>query len=178
MAKIFKMASETCIFVILVSKLQFLTDFKNLDYIRSVFLFSNFCGFFFSKIQNGGFFEDDVIFEKKLTFFQKGPAYPKLNYFQILKKQSCSKKTKYIPKKFFFPRWRIFSKWRLYFLLATYGIWGKYWFRDEKNVIFNADFQVLGLVMAKKHGLSDKKISACHAPLPCAKFALHPQARP
>jgi hypothetical protein len=122
MAEIFKMASETCIFVIFVSKLQFLTDFKNFDCIRSVFLLSNFCrkNFFFSKIQNGGFFEDDAIFEKKSTFFQKGPFHPKLNFFQILKKQSCSTKTQDIQKKIAkenFPRWRIFLKWRLYFSL-------------------------------------------------------------
>jgi hypothetical protein len=30
----------------------------------------------------------------------------------------------------------------------------------------NADFHVLVLFMAKKHDLSDKKISVCHAPLP------------
>jgi hypothetical protein len=29
-----------------------------------------------------------------------------------------------------------------------------------------ADFHVLELFMTKKHGLSDKKISVCHAPLP------------
>jgi hypothetical protein len=75
-----------------VLKIQFLTDFKNLDCIRSVFLLSNFCWKnFFSKIQNGGFFEDDVIFEKKSTFFQKvlPSSHPKLDFFQILKKQSC-----------------------------------------------------------------------------------------
>jgi hypothetical protein len=66
----FKMASVTCTFVILLSKLQFSTDFKC---IQSVFLLSNFCRIFFSKIQNGGIFEDDVIFEKTFpptsTFF-------------------------------------------------------------------------------------------------------------
>jgi hypothetical protein len=68
----FKMASETCFFVILLPKLQFSTDFKNLDCIRSVFLLINFCRKnLFSKIQNGGFFEDDVIFEKKSTFFKR-----------------------------------------------------------------------------------------------------------
>jgi hypothetical protein len=29
-----------------------------------------------------------------------------------------------------------------------------------------ADFHVLGLSKTKKHSLSDKKISGCHAPLP------------
>jgi hypothetical protein len=38
-------------------------------------------------------------FLKKNDFFQKGPSYPKLNWFQILKKQSCSTKTQDIPKK-------------------------------------------------------------------------------
>jgi hypothetical protein len=42
------------------------------------------------------------------------------------------------------------------FLLATYGICGKYWFRDEKNDFFIPDFHVLGLFMTKKHDLSDK----------------------
>jgi hypothetical protein len=42
-----------------------------------------------------------------------------------------------------------------------------------------ADFHVLGLFMAKKHDLSDKKISACHAPLPLnAKFVPRLQPRP
>jgi hypothetical protein len=31
---------------------------------------------FFSKIQNGGFFEDYVIFEEKSTFLQNGPSHP------------------------------------------------------------------------------------------------------
>jgi hypothetical protein len=35
----------------------------------------------------------------------------------------------------------------------------------RKMKIFIADFHVLGLFMAKKHDLSDKKISVCHAPL-------------
>jgi hypothetical protein len=55
------------------------------------------------------FFEEDVTFEKKSTFFQKGPSHPKLNFFQIHKKQSCSTKAQDIPKK----RWRTFLKWRL-----------------------------------------------------------------
>jgi hypothetical protein len=51
------------------------------------------------------------------------------------------------------------------FLLATYGLEVKYWFRVEKMKIFTADFHVLGLFMAKKHDLSKKK-SVCHVPLP------------
>jgi hypothetical protein len=52
-----------------------------------------------------------------------------------------------------------------------------WWEKLKKNI---ADFHVLGLFMAKKHDLSDKKISVCHAPLPLAyaKFALHLQAQP
>jgi hypothetical protein len=53
--------------------------------------------------------------------------------------------------------------------------------RKIKKII--ADFHVLGLFMAKKHDLSDKKISVCHAPLPLplplnAKFVPHLQPRP
>jgi hypothetical protein len=33
-----------------------------------------------------------------------------------------------------------------------------------------ADFHVLGFFMTKKHDLSEKKISVCHAPLPLEKF--------
>jgi hypothetical protein len=36
--------------------------------------------------------------------------------------------------------------------------------RKMKKII--ADFHVLGLFMAKKHGLSDKFFSVCHVPLP------------
>jgi hypothetical protein len=54
--------------------------------------------FFFSKIQNGGLFEDDVIFEKKIVIFSK-ESHLKLNFFQIPKQQSCSTKTQEIPKK-------------------------------------------------------------------------------
>jgi hypothetical protein len=36
----------------------------------------------------------------------------------------------------------------------------------EKWKKFIADFHVLGLFMAKKHDLSEKKFSVCHAPLP------------
>jgi hypothetical protein len=37
-----------------------------------------------------------------------------------------------------------------------------------KMIFFIADFHVLVLFMAKKHDLSDKKNSICHAPLPFA----------
>jgi hypothetical protein len=48
----------------------------------------------------------------------------------------------------------------------------------KKKII--ADFHVLGLFMAKKHDLSDKKISVSHAPLPSphAKFVPRLQPRP
>jgi hypothetical protein len=72
--------------------------------------------------------------------------------------------------------------WLTQFLLATYGIWGM---REvlvscrEKLKKIIADFHVLGLFMAKKHDLSDKKISVCHAPLPLnAKFVPRLQPRP
>jgi hypothetical protein len=74
MAAKFKITSETCIFVILFSKLQFPTNFKNFECFQSAFLVSKN---FFQKIQNGGFFEDDVIFEKKSTFFKR--VLPTLN---------------------------------------------------------------------------------------------------
>jgi hypothetical protein len=50
---------------------------------------------------------------------------------------------------------------------------GSIGFVVRKMQIFIADFHVLGLYMAEKHDLSDKKKSVCHAPLPYAKFALH-----
>jgi hypothetical protein len=53
---------------------------------------------------------------------------------------------------------------------------------DLRIRFFIADFHVLGLFMAKKHDLSDKKISVCHAPLPLqlpfAKFVPRLQPRP
>jgi hypothetical protein len=39
-----------------------------------------------------------------------------------------------------------------------------------------ADFHVLVLFMAKKHNLSDKKNSVCHAPLPFAYIFATPKA--
>jgi hypothetical protein len=67
------------------------------------------------------------------------------------------------------------------FLIFTCLIWNMrkvlVWWEKWKKII--ADFHVLGLFMAKKHDLSDKKISVCHVPLslPYAKFVLHLQAR-
>jgi hypothetical protein len=49
-----------------------------------------------------------------------GRSHPKLNFFQIWKRQFCSIKTQDIQTKIAkenFPRWRIFSKCRLYFFL-------------------------------------------------------------
>jgi hypothetical protein len=97
MAKKFKMASETYIFLILLSKLQFSTDFKKLECIRSVFSLSNFCRFFFQKSQMADFTKM-TSFLRKNRLFQKSPSHPILKFFQIHKKQSCSTKTQDIPK--------------------------------------------------------------------------------
>jgi hypothetical protein len=43
---------------------------------------------------------------------------------------------------------------------------GSFGFVSRKMKKIIADFHVLGLFMAKKHDLSEKKISVCHAPLP------------
>jgi hypothetical protein len=43
---------------------------------------------------------------------------------------------------------------------------GSFGFESRKMKKIIADFHVLGLFMAKKHDLSEKKISVCHAPLP------------
>jgi hypothetical protein len=45
---------------------------------------------------------------------------------------------------------------------------GSFGFVSRKMKIFIADFHVLGLFMAKKHDLSEKIFSVCHAPLPFA----------
>ena len=117
MAAKYKMASKTYVFVFLLPNLQFSSQFKNLFCIQSVLILSNFYRKnFFSKIQNGGFFQDDVIFQKKLTFFQESLSHPKLNFFQILKTSFCSAKTQYIAKKIaknFFTKWRRYLRWRL-----------------------------------------------------------------
>jgi hypothetical protein len=60
---------------------------------------------------------------------------------------------------------------------------GSIGFVMRKMKIFIADFLVSGLFMAKKHDLSDKKNSVCHAPLPLplplnAKFVPRLQPRP
>jgi hypothetical protein len=48
---------------------------------------------------------------------------------------------------------------------------GSFGFVSRKMKKIIADLHVLGLFMAKKHDLSEKKISVCHAPLPLnAKF--------
>jgi hypothetical protein len=85
----------------------------------------------------------------------------------------CSK----IQKSGFFEDDVIFEK-TIVFLLALFVIWGKYWFRVEKNEKNIGDFHYLGLFMAKKHIFNEKKISVCNAPGPLpspsplnAKFA-------
>jgi hypothetical protein len=62
---------------------------------------------------------------------------------------------------------------------------GSFGFVSRKMKFFIADFHVLGLFMVKKHDLSEKKISVCHAPLPLplplplnAKFVPRLQPRP
>jgi hypothetical protein len=55
---------------------------------------------------------------------------------------------------------------------------GSIGFVMRKMKFFIVDFHDLELFMAKKHDLSDKNFSVCHAPLPYAKFVLHLQARP
>jgi hypothetical protein len=47
--------------------------------------------------------------------------------------------------------------------------------RKMKKII--ADFHVLGLFIAKKHDLSEKKFSVCHAPL-CIQFGSRLQPSP
>jgi hypothetical protein len=66
MATKFKMTSETYSFLILLSKLQFSTDFKKLNAFEASLLLLLLL--LLLKIQNGGFFEDDVIFEEKRFF--------------------------------------------------------------------------------------------------------------
>jgi hypothetical protein len=66
--------------------------------------------------------------------------------------------------------------YKLIFYLPHMEYEGSIGFVMRKMKFFFADFHVLGLFMAKKHDLSDKKISVCHAPLLYAKFALHLRA--
>jgi hypothetical protein len=47
----------------------------------------------------------------------------------------------------------------------------------SRKMIFFADFHLLGLFMVKKHDLSKKKFSVCHAPLN-AKFVPRLEPRP
>jgi hypothetical protein len=86
----------------------------------------------------------------KSTFLKR--VLPALNstFFKCSKSNLVVKRPQILKKKIVkenFPRWRIFSRWRLSFLLATYGIWAKFWFRVEKKKIM-VDFHVLGLFMA------------------------------
>jgi hypothetical protein len=58
---------------------------------------------------------------------------------------------------------------------------GSFGFVSRKMKKKIADLHVLGLFMAKKHDLSEKKISVCHVPLPLplnAKFVPRLQPRP
>jgi hypothetical protein len=51
--------------------------------------------------------------------------------------------------------------WNSGYLLASFKIWGKYWFRvgkNEKNI-------ALRLFISEKHDLSENKISVRHAQL-------------
>ena len=126
-----KMASKTCVFVFSLPHLQFWSDFKNLFCIWSVLQLPNFHRKnFFSKIQNGGFFQDGVIFQKKSTIFHEGLSHPKLKFFQIPKTSFCSAKTQYIPKKFAkknFTKWRIYPRWRSgYNFIQNYLFWAFY----------------------------------------------------
>jgi hypothetical protein len=62
-------------------------------------------------------------------------------------------------------------------VIFTCHIWN--WFRDEKNdFFFVADFPVSRLFMAKKHDLSDKNFSVCHAPLPLLYAKFVPRLQP
>jgi hypothetical protein len=62
------------------------------------FYYLTFVGKTFSTIQNGGFFEDDVIFEKKSTFFQKSSTHPKLNFFKVSKSKLVVQRPKMYQK--------------------------------------------------------------------------------
>jgi hypothetical protein len=59
----------------------------------------------FSKIQNGGFFEDDVIFEKKSTFFKRVLPTLSSTFFKFSKSNLIVQRPKiyqqYLPKKNF-----------------------------------------------------------------------------
>jgi hypothetical protein len=54
---------------------------------------------FFSKIQNGGFFEDDVIFEKKSTFFQTGRSTLNSIFFKSEQSNTVVQRPKIYQKK-------------------------------------------------------------------------------
>jgi hypothetical protein len=98
--------SETCFFVILLSKLQFSTDFKNLDCIQSFFLLSNFCRKnFFQKSKMADFSKVTSFLRKNRLFFKR--ALPTLNstFFKLSKSNLVIQRPKIylkkIPKKIF-----------------------------------------------------------------------------
>jgi hypothetical protein len=62
------------------------------------------------------------------------------------------------------------KKFKSYFYLSHMEYEGSIGFVSRKWKKFIADFHVWGLFMAKKHDLSEKKISVCPAPLPLEKF--------
>jgi hypothetical protein len=68
MATKFKMASETYSFLILLSKLQFPTDFKKLECIRSVFLLYNF-------------YRKTLFRKSKMADFSKMTSFLRKNHF-------------------------------------------------------------------------------------------------
>jgi hypothetical protein len=98
MAEKFKMASETYIFVILPSKRYFSSDFKTSTAFEASFYYLNFK-------ENTGFFEYDVIFEKKLLFSKMVLLTLNLTFFKFSKSNivyidsRCTKKK--LPKKIF-----------------------------------------------------------------------------
>jgi hypothetical protein len=72
-----------------------------LNAFEASFYYLTFIDLFFTiTITNGGFFEVDVIFEKKKsTFFRTGRSHPKINLFQILKNNSVVQRPKIYQKK-------------------------------------------------------------------------------
>jgi hypothetical protein len=81
------------IFLILLSNFNFQPLSKNLTAFEASFYYLTFIeNNFFSKIQYGGFFKDDVIFEKKSTFFKR--VVPTLNstLFKSQKSKSVVKR--------------------------------------------------------------------------------------
>jgi hypothetical protein len=70
-----------------------------LNAFQASFYYLTFIEKLFSKIQNGGFFEDDVIFEKNRLFFKR--VVPTLNstFFKSEKSKSVVQKPKICQKK-------------------------------------------------------------------------------